>query len=401
MKVLLICNKWPYPAREGGSIAMDATIRGLVDEGIDVTILAANSHKFPIEKGSFPEDLNHRVHYHSASVNLRIHPITAFVCLLRGKSYHATRFYSKAFSALLHQTLKTQQYDIIQLESVFMGVYLEEIRALSQCPIVLRAHNVEHQIWERIAKHETLAIKRWYLRQLAAALKRFETEVVKSCDAIAGISPQDAAWFSSITMKPVDFIPFSVKTSQGNVLENPSSIASVFHLGSMNWWPNEEGIQWFLKEVWPRVRSKDPALCFHMAGRAMPKYLQSQPEKGIFVYGEIEDAKKFMAMHPIMVIPLLSGSGMRVKMVEGMLAGSAIVSTTIGAEGIPLQNGTHAILADNPLAFAEAVIKLAQNPSIRHSMGKAAHAFALETFDREKQSRKLLALFQKLRQEHT
>ncbi|MBP7848966.1 MAG: glycosyltransferase [Lentimicrobiaceae bacterium] len=396
MRILLICNKSPYPSNEGGPMAMDAIIRGLLAAGHDITVLAASSHKHPAASDDIPDIIKDKLLFHSAPVDLHIRPFPALVCLLKGRSYHAARFLSGAFLSKLTILLKNNNYDIIQLESVFMGVYLPLIRQQVQVPVVLRAHNIEHQIWERLTLQEGNKIKRWYLGKLAQSLKKFEFQIVKSIDAIAAITEEDAGWFRQHTAAPVSVIPYSIEIPED--IENVPPIASstVCHIGSMNWWPNIDGIRWLLKEVWPRVIRQEPQAQLFLAGKHMPDDLKTDEKSGVYVLGEVDDATAFLDQHAILVIPLHAGSGMRIKMVEGMLRRRAIVATSIAAEGIPAIDGEHYLRADTPEDFSKAILTFIKNPDFQTRIGGNAQLLVRKYFDRHRLSGILVDLYASL-----
>src|SRR5690606_18096811 len=126
-----------------------------------------------------------------------------------------------------------------------------------------------------------------------------------------------------------------------------SEIPDLYHLGSMDWLPNVEGIRWFAREVWPRIRKQDNEAVFHLGGHHSEKLKLHRPELGFFVHGTVESSRKFSENHGILVVPLHAGSGMRIKVMEGMMYGKAIVTTRIGVEGIPFEPGVHGIVADD------------------------------------------------------
>ena len=171
MKILLLCNKPPYPASEGGPMAMNSIITGLLEAGHQVKILAVNSEKFNIKASDIPDEYRKKTGIELIDVDLSIRPLKAFTNLFTRKSYHVERFISKEFRERLIKVLEKEQFDVVQLEMLFMAPYVEDIRAHSKALIVLRAHNVEHKIWERIAKETKFFIKRWYINHLAKTLK--------------------------------------------------------------------------------------------------------------------------------------------------------------------------------------------------------------------------------------
>ena len=152
MKILLLCNKPPYPASEGGPMAMNSIITGLLEAGHQVKILAVNSEKYNVKESDIPDDYKRKTSIELIDVDLSIRPMMAFLNLFTKKSYHVERFISKEFRERLVEVLEKEQFDVVQLEMLYMAPYVEDIRTHSKAMIVLRAHNVEHKIWERIAK---------------------------------------------------------------------------------------------------------------------------------------------------------------------------------------------------------------------------------------------------------
>ena len=152
MNILLLCNKSPYPPSEGGPMAMNSIVNGLIEAGHKVKILAVNSEKYHIKEKDIPKAYREKTAIELVDVDLRIKPIEALKNLFSDESYHVQRFISDNFKNKLIEILKKDKYDIVQLEMVYMAPYIETIRENSDAMIVLRAHNVEHLIWDRIAK---------------------------------------------------------------------------------------------------------------------------------------------------------------------------------------------------------------------------------------------------------
>jgi len=381
MKVLMLCNKSPYPAVEGGPLAMDAMIRGLLEAGCTVEVLAAESPKYPAANP--PEALRQHAGFgfQTARVDLRLRPLPALWNLLRRRSYHSARFSSPDFANALKQLLSRQSFDIIQFETPFLGHYLPFIRKHSKAKLVLRAHNIEQRIWQRLAQREANAVKRMYLKDLSRLLSRFEKQIALSCDGVATITAQDARWFESIGVKQVKSFPFGISFPD-EALPPPDLNNEFFHLGSMDWLPNQEGIQWFLKEVWPLAMAQKPDIRLFLAGRNMPEEMLRLEIPGVEIQGEVEEARQFMQRHGILVVPLRSGSGMRIKIIEGMMQGRAIVSTRIGAEGIDALDETHLLLGDTPAEFAARMLQLSNDTEKRNQLGRQARIFVREHFDR-------------------
>jgi hypothetical protein len=193
MKILLLCNKPPYPAVEGGPMAMNSIITGLLEAGHQVKILAVNSKKYNVGIDDIPEDYRLKTGIELIDVDLRVKPLNAFKNLFSKKSYHVERFISKDFTKRLTEVLGSDTYDVVQLETLFMTPYVETIRKHSKALVVLRAHNVEHLIWERIAKGTRFFLKRAYINHLAKTLKNYELSAINQVDGIAAFTRKDVA----------------------------------------------------------------------------------------------------------------------------------------------------------------------------------------------------------------
>ena len=371
-KILFICNKAPWPEKEGGPMAMNRLIEGLADAGNRVKVLAANSDKYHVDPDSIPASYRRKTHIEFVPLNLSVKPVPAFLNLFTGKSYHVQRFVSRAFEEKLTEILKKEDFDIVQMETLFMAPYLEAIRKHSRARVVLRAHNIEHLIWKRIKQASRNPLKKFYLNHLYKTLERYEKTVLNRFDGVLPITEKDAAFFRQHTRKPIVTIPFGVSPVPFSGIEKVPAENALFHIGAMNWMPNEEGIRWFLKKVWPLLTRRFPEMKLYLAGRAMPPWLLNLHEKNITVIGEVESARDFIASKSISIVPLFSGSGVRIKIIESMSLGKAVVSTSTGAEGIDYSDGEDILIADTAAAFAEAVARLYQNPEEALRMGKNA-----------------------------
>lgn len=374
MKILILCNKSPYPPKEGGPIAMNAIIEGLADAGHEVKVLAINSNKYGVEVKDIPEYYRKKTGIETVYIDLSIKPADAFLNLFTGKSYHVERFISEAFREKLTEILQNNTFDIVQIETLYISPYIETIRKHSKARIVLRAHNIEHLIWERVATITRNPLKKMYLKHLAKTLRNFELGVLEKFDGIATITQKDGEYFKKMGCKvPMIAIPFGINLEKFK--ENPgikAEFQSLFSIGAMNWMPNEEGVRWFLEKVWPLLNRQYPDLKFYIAGRAMPEWLLQTNLPNVEIVGEVDDAFDFMYSKAIEVVPLFSGSGIRIKIIEGMAAARAIVSTTIGAEGINVEHGKNILLADDPESFFKAVCQCVESQSFCQKLGENA-----------------------------
>lgn len=397
MKILFLCNKSPFPPKEGGPMAMNANIEGLITAGHHVKVLALNTNKYFIKPEEVPQDYIDRTQIEFVYQNLSINPFDAFLNLFSKKSFHVERFISEAFAKKIVEILEDDNYDIVQLEMLYMTPYINVIRKHSKAKIILRSHNVEHLIWQRVTANTENALKKSYLSGLTRKLKKYELNAINQYDGIATISKKDAEFYlkNNATI-PVEDISFGVDIKKYEVSSEACEFPSLFHLGSMNWMPNEEGIKWFIETTWDLIAEKFPDLKFYLAGRMMPEWLENLKMGNIEVLGEVENAQDFINSKAVMIVPLFSGSGIRIKIIEGMALGKAIISTEIGAEGIAYTHGLNILIANTPEEFLGAIEKFISNKDFCEEVGNNARKLIEEKHNLDKITQKLLAFYQRV-----
>ncbi len=394
MKFLFLCNKLPYPPKEGGSMAMNMMIEGIINSGHQVKVLAISSYKNPFQPSEIPEDYKHKTKLETVHLDLKPRLIPAIYCFFLRKSYHVHRFISKQFDEKLKQILEDEEFDIIQLETVFLTPYLKTIEKYSSAKVFLRAHNIEHLIWKRLSENTKNPIKKLYLDHLSVQLKNYEIDHLEKYDGIICISDVDRKYYSNFTTKQITTATFGVNPDDYQVNKNEESKPSIFFIGAMNWMPNAEGLKWFLDKIWPQILKVFPELKFYIASKEIPKWLSKFASDQIELLGEVENAKKFIASHSIMVVPLLSGSGIRIKIIEGMALGRTIITTSIGAEGIEYKNGEDILIAENKDEFIEQIKKCLMDSKLRKSIGINARKTILEKHNSKTIIQDLLSYYQ-------
>lgn len=396
MKILMLCNKSPYPPREGGPMAMNSIVTGLLKAGHKVKILSFNSEKYRISKKDIPESYRDKTGIRLVDIDLRLKPIQALKNLFAKKSYHVERFISPMFTKELVEILQKEKFDIVQLEMIYMAPYIETIRANSNALIVLRAHNVEHLIWDRIAKKTIFPPKRWYINQLVKTLKKYELGVLDKVDGIAAITYRDAAYFRGKTATPVIDIPYGVEPENFTPSYEVSEKPDFYHIGSMNWMPNEEGIKWFLNNVWDDFIKKEPEAHLYLAGRHTPQWLKKTKKTNVHVLGEVDDAQAFIRENDIAIVPLLSGSGIRIKIIESMAMGRTVITTMVGAEGIQYSEYENIIIADEASKMVETMCKIRREPQEAERIGRNARKLIEYVYDNRKIIDRLLIFYDEI-----
>ncbi|MEX1188539.1 MAG: glycosyltransferase family 4 protein [Bacteroidia bacterium] len=379
MKVIQICHKPLFGPPDGGKIAMKAMAEGLNLNGVEVEQWMIETANHPIPE-QIPAD--YPFYWRSANINTEISFFPALKSLLQGKSYNLSRFEDNRYHRLLLNYLQFNEADVIQGEGIYTLSRMQEIRKVNKAKIILRAHNIEYLIWQRMASGEKNVLKKAYLKILAKQLKAEEERIWKSVDGIIAISQQDAEVIQKAGVKcRVEVIGIATDLHKTAIPKN-LEIKDLFHLGAMDWRPNLEGLEWFIKDIWPKVKTEFPSLRLSIAGKGMPSYLTKMQSNAIDVV-QVEDAYDFYMQHGIMIVPLLSGSGIRVKIIEGMALGKIVISTTIGAEGIHAENGKHFFLADDLESFLVIIRKLLSKPSYVNEVSENARTFVFENYRTE------------------
>jgi glycosyltransferase involved in cell wall biosynthesis len=395
MKIALLTNKLPYPPKDGGSIATLNMINGLCHAGHKVTCLSLNTlkHRYPIEK--IPGSLAGRIRFIGINCDSSIRPARMVRNLILSREpYIAQRFYNAAFARRLSELLEEEAFDVVQLEGPYMGHYIQTVRQGSRAVISFRAHNVEHRIWERKAAHEGGPLRRWYLRNMAIRLKRFELQVAREADCLVTISPLDEKAFLELGVtKPVITIPTGLDLKEYPASALPAE-SSVFFIGALDWLPNQEGLKWFMDHVFDRLLEEVPGVTIHVAGRnAPPGFEKLLARKQVFYHGEIEEAKSFMQSYRIMVAPLFTGSGIRIKILEAMALGRPVVTTPIGIEGIPARNQVEVMVSGDPESFKDQIIRLCQEDETAMGMVREGRKLIQENFDTFELSTRITRFF--------
>ncbi len=385
MKILQLCKKFPYPLRDGESIAVTYLSKALHSLGCEMSLLAMNTKKHFVDVSQLPPDFSHYKRIESTELDTSIKPLKAFANLFSRDSYHIARFVSPSFEAKLIEMLQQDDYDIVQMETLYLVPYMETVKKYSRAKVVLRAHNVEHEIWERITNNTSVRFKKWYLGHLTRKLKNFELEHLNDYDMLVAITDRDLCNFRRMGYKNGAMVsPIGIDTSYYHIpVDNSksSSDLSMCFIGSLDWMPNLEGISWFLEDVWPELHRKMPELALHIAGRNTPESILSMDRSQVHIHGEVQDAITFINDHPVMIVPLFSGSGMRVKILEGMALGKCVITTQMGLEGIEAKHKEQVLIANSKDEFLEALDFCRRNPSAAKAIGDRAIKFVEERYD--------------------
>lgn len=403
MHILQLCPRVPYPPHDGGAIAMYGVAAGLVEAGHRVTLVAINTpkHRQPADALAH---LGPNLRLVLVDVNTDISAAKALKNLLFSRQpYNVERFISPEVGAKLMEILRTEKVDIVQMEGSFVAWYAELLGRQHRAdfrvpPLVLRAHNVEYTIWQMLAKREGNPLKRIFLGTMAARLEQFERRYLRQFDATAAITEEDAQRLRAMHCpEPVVFIPAGVELSR--VQRDPTTRPkprTLFMIGSLDWLPNQEGVEWLLREVWPTVHAEMPDVELHIAGRNAPAYLLNLRADNVVMHGFVDSAPAFMQQYELMLVPLMSGGGMRVKIIEGMALGKAVLSTGLGAEGIAVRDGHNLLVRDGAADWLNALRAWYRGEIDVSQIGAEAARTAASVYDNRRVVQRFIDLYEQL-----
>ena len=304
---------------------------------------------------------------------------------LTRRPYAIEKYESSAMAMKIQDQDLAKKHDLIVCDFLTPAVNLLHNGQLPGTPTLLFQHNVESLIWKRTYETARGRLKRFYLRSQWQRMEAFERETCAAVDAVAGVSEQDCGLMrQDLGLKNVigsvptgvDIEHFSPAPASGR---KPRSIA---FLGSMDWMPNIDGIVWFVDEIWPALKRKFPDATLTIIGRKPTPKVQelAQRDPAIRVTGTVPDVRPFLAEAEVMVVPLRVGGGTRIKIFEAMATGIPVVSTRIGAEGLPVKHGGEILLADEPADFAQQIALLFEQETLRRSLGQNARRLVQARF---------------------
>ena len=399
MKVLQITHKPPIPSVDGGCLAMRQITSCLLDAQIEVKVLSLATPKHPIVQSDEFKDYQITTQFESVAINTKLTICKTLNSFLKRTSLQADRFFSKKMVKKLETLFEQEQFDVVILESIFVGNYIETIRKHSQARILLRVHNIEYLIWKRLAQQTKNSFKRLAYNYLSTSLKRFELSLFHKIDGYLPITEVDHLFFKErFPTLCSQVIPFAINLSsyliQNHAIDEKN--ISFFHIGSMNWQPNVEGISWFLENVWEKVAEKHPQISLALAGKGNHALFGHKKLKNVQVFDFVESAQQFMNEHDVMIAPLLSGSGMRIKIMEGLALGKPIITTTIGAEGIEITDKENILIADTPEEMAQMIAFCTNHVKKCEEIGKNARKLVENYYAQEIITQDLMTFFQSL-----
>lgn len=392
MKVLFLAHLLPLPADSGGKIRTRGNLRALLTRH-EVRLAAFvrtndEERELPLLRGM------------CAGVDvvpLGRSPLTQVrdlaSSLILGRSFIVSRDFRREMLDLVRAAVDDFRPDVVHIDHLQMAQFVDFDAPYRT---VLDHHNVESMIVKRLRETSSSLGMRLYASVEWPRLRDYELSICRKCDAVITVSDEDKAILQAMdpTLGNVHGVPIGVDVAGTPVIERTEGSRNILFLGTMHWPPNIDCVQHFYRDILPLVRAEVPDCTFTVAGQRPPRSIQAlASDPSVRVTGYVSDATSYARDCGVFIVPLRSGSGVRVKILNALAMGLPVVSTSVGAEGIEAEHGVHVLIADTPDDFARAVVSVLRDPGLADRLGHNGRELVSEVYSWEATSDKLLSVY--------
>lgn len=380
MKILWVCPGFLHPTTKGGQIRTLETLRELHRRH--------EIHFAALADPLTPEGTERSSEYSTRSYAIP-HSVPgrdnwAFYAQALGGFFSSmplavSRFQSQAMRKRIEELVKEHRFDVVVCDFLAAAVNFSNLR-----DVVLFEHNVESALWDRHVENAPTRLHRVLYRQQAGRMFAYERGVCRQVRQVIAVSDADVERIRALYgVESVQAVPTGVDVDYFAPPEDPPAVtADLVFMGSMDWVPNVDGMLYFVEQVWPRITAEIPECRLDIVGRRPTKSILALPQRypGITVTGTVPDVRPYLWRSKVSIVPLRIGGGTRLKIFESMAASKPVVSTTVGAEGLPLVSGESILLADDPEMFAQSCVRLLQDASLRDSIARTGRGLVASEF---------------------
>lgn len=359
-KILFLTTEIPYPLDNGGKIRTFNMIKGL-------------STRFDIDLISFYEVENDLDYKQLNDICNSVNMIKMFFTnnkskkvliknLIKGfihnEPFIVEKFINRAYEEKINDMISKNSYYSIIFDHLNITSYCKKIEKVNSLKI-LSEHNCEYLILKRRYENEKSILKKFYLKYEYRKTEKYEKHIIEKFDKVIMLTEEDKKYISDkdIQNDKISIVPISVDTNYKKQNYN-NKIKNLIFLGTMSWYPNEHGILWFLKNVWPLIIKGNKEIKLYIVGKNPSDEIMKMNNDRVIVTGYVDDVNKYIEICNVCIVPLFIGGGMRVKILECMAKGIPVISTSIGAEGIKYTRNNEIVIADTPEEFVESIYKL-------------------------------------------
>lgn len=391
MKILFLSPTVPFPLTDGGRIRVFNLLKQIAEKS-DITLLALETQPTDEEGVAELQQLGVQVHLVPNAPTLpRVSLRTLINAFHRQQPITVSRYDLPAYRQKFRELLATEDYDLVHYEMFHTAQFHTE----TDLPGVLSQQNVDSEIWRRLCSETANPFYKFVYWTQQRAFQRYERVLSPKFDVVTCTSDIDAIVFQQHCAEDaIAIIPNGVDVTHFQPDFTTESPAHLIYIGSMDWYPNEDAVAFFADEILPSIQSEVSDVRFSIVGGNPSARVEKLAERdGVIVTGRVPEIKPYFAEATVFVVPLRIGSGTRLKILEALAMGKAIVSTSVGAEGLDLKDGEEIFIADEPKPFAEAVTRLLTDPALRRRIGANGRARVEKDYDWRSIGEKLHRLY--------
>ncbi|MFN8373896.1 MAG: glycosyltransferase [Anaerolineae bacterium] len=387
MRILMMTGSLPYPPQQGGALRSFGILHGLHQAGHEIVLLSFYDGTVDIASTPLAEYCTRveTVPTPQRTMKQRLRDLA-----LSGHPDIARRLYSNPFAQLLQNILREQPIDLVQAEGLEMACYLPLAkRSKPDVRLCYDAFNAEYSLQQTMGRIDSGELRRLpatvYSMLQAPRIMRFEQEICRKSDLVIAVSSEDAADLHKLTPeKHIPVVPNGIFVEQyehpGEQLELGEN--ALLFTGTMDYRPNVDAMLWFVSSVLPLIRNSIPDAQLYIVGqKPHPRLTGLRDTRGIHITGRVASVQPYLHSTSVYVAPLRMGGGTRLKIMEAMASGCAIVATSIGASGLHNDAKRAMLIADSAVEMANAVVRLLEDPDRRKELGETAHKYVKAYYD--------------------
>lgn len=379
MRILQIAPQVPFPLDDGGKIGIYNITKYLSLRGHEIDFVCYRKHSdYASSHSALKEICNPFILDVQTDNNI----FGAALNIFSNVPYNVSKFYSHVLEKFLRGKLKLEKYDVVHVDHLHMAWVVDFIKSEYGIPCILRQHNLEMTIMKRFIEHSSNIVLKKFAEVQYKKFLEYEPRMCGKFDSVASITPDDEKELLKLNPKvnsvvvPAGVDERLLKLEKHDVIPN-----SIAFMGSLEWLPNVDSINWFLSEIFPKVLKKSSDVKFFLYGKKSETIKVGDEIKSqVIIKGYVPDIWEEIMNKDAAIVPLRIGGGMRIKIVELLAAGQNVIATSIGAEGIPVENEKHLLIADDADSFANTILNFLNNRYDKEKMIANSKKFIEENF---------------------
>ncbi len=393
MNILFISTKYPFPTIDGHSLRTFNILKS-TSRSFNIFFLTFLQKKQESEDDKIMEDICYRIY--KFSIDSEKSNLEKLKTLIKSYIYNrpfiVEKYKTRKMEQKINEIIKQNNIDIVHLDLLPLAEYIKIVKNI---PIVLVEHNVESDLLLKRIRYEKLIFKWFYFIEYLK-LKKFEKWAIKNVDVTISVSENDKMRLNNLSKcSKIEIVENGVDIERYKNNNTEEDKYTILFVGGLNWFPNLDAVKYFTKKIWPNIIRQIPNAIFKIVGM-YSKHQIIFSDKSIKLLGFVNNEIEIIESATILVVPLRVGGGTRLKILNALSMEKAVVSTSIGAEGIDVRNGLNIILADNNLKFAEEVVNLIKCQDLRKKLGKEGRKLVESKYSWELIGKKMNGLYNEI-----